>query len=221
MSNAEHAKVDTQSYGSHLTLQEGGPRWAAVASGILHPFTLPPVAFLLLYMSEADPATTAPVSVVLGLSVAIVFASALPLAAVVYLAHRGIIDSMDVTDRTKRLVPLLLVIVSYAVGFALLERVGAPVLVSGLMLAYGVSTLLVAFITLWWKISMHAVGVAGPVVALSFAFGWWVLPAFFLVAVIGIARVVLQRHTVAQVVAGGILGTVLTAGLLVLVAPGV
>jgi membrane-associated phospholipid phosphatase len=219
MSEAKDVKVDTHEYESHLTLSEDGPRWAAVASGILHPFTLPPIAFLLLYLAETDPATTTASAVVLGLSVAIIFASALPLSAVVYLARRGIIDTIDVTDRTKRLVPLLLVIVSYAVGFALLERIGAPDLVRGLMLAYGVNTLVVAAITLWWKISIHAVGVAGPLVAVTFALGWWVLPAFLLVAVIGVARVALQRHTPAQVLAGGLLGTVLTAAQLLLFAP--
>lgn len=192
------------------------PRWAVIVSGVLHPFTLPPIAFLLLYIAGMGTDTPAPDLTVAGLSVAILFASALPLAAVVYLARRGVVDSIDVSDRTKRAVPLALAILSYAAGFAILSRLGAPELARGLMLCYATNTLVVAIITLWWKISIHAVGTAGPIVAVTAAFGPWALPAFLLLPVISAARVSLQRHTIAQVVAGSLLGAALTAGQLAL-----
>ncbi|MFW5786019.1 MAG: phosphatidic acid phosphatase [bacterium] len=192
------------------------PKWAVIISGVLHPFTLPPIAFLLLYIAGIGTDTPTPDRTVAGISVAILFATALPLAAVVYLARRGVVDSIDVSDRTKRAVPLALAILSYAAGFAILSRIGAPELARGLMLCYATNTLVVAVITLWWKISIHAVGTAGPLVAVAAAFGPWVLPAFLLLPIISAARVSLQRHTVGQVVAGSLLGVVLTAGQLAL-----
>jgi membrane-associated phospholipid phosphatase len=48
-------------------------------------------------------------------------------------------------------------------------------------------------------------------VALTYSFGPWVLPFFVFVSLVGISRVVLNRHTVSQVIVGGLLGLVLTA----------
>ncbi len=196
-----------------------GPRWATLVSGMLHPFTIPPLVFLLLFLAATDPATAHAGQVALGLSVAILFASALPLGAVVYMARRGLIGSIDISDRTKRTVPLLLTVASYAVGFIVLLMLQAPELVLGLMLAYAVNTALVAVITLWWKISIHAVAVGGPLAALTVALGLWLLPAYLLLGLIGSARVALGRHTVAQVVLGGVLGLGATALQLTLLAP--
>jgi hypothetical protein len=196
-----------------------GPRWAMFASGILHPFTIPPIVFLLLYLAATDPTMADSGRLLVGLSVAIVFASALPLAAVVYMARRGMIESIDISDRTKRTVPLLLAVGSYAAGFVVLMLLGAPDLVRGLMLAYAVNTAVVAMITLWWKISIHAVGLAGPLAALTIGLGLWVLTAYVLLIILAVARVELRRHTPAQVVSGALLGLAATTVQLSLFVP--
>lgn len=189
------------------------PRWAGLVSGILHPFTLPPVAFLVLYLAAAAGGFSAtPGQLTAGLSVAILFASALPLVAMVILARLGVIDSVDVSDRTKRAVPLALSVLSYLIGLGLLVLIGAPLLVQGLMLAYALNTFVAGLITLGWKISVHAIGVATPLVVLTAAVGPAMLPVFALLALIGAARVALDRHSTLQVVAGTLLGILLTTG---------
>jgi membrane-associated phospholipid phosphatase len=65
-------------------------------------------------------------------------------------------------------------------------------------------------ITFWWKISLHASSVASAVTLLATLYGTVVLPAYLLVVAVGWSRVVLRRHTIAQVVAGTLLSIALT-----------
>lgn len=52
-------------------------------------------------------------------------------------------------------------VLSYAAGYILLTSMQASPIVIGLMFCYATNTLLVAFITHWWKVSIHATGIAG------------------------------------------------------------
>ena len=169
--------------------------------------TNPIPAFALLIGADHGLNST---SGILLLAIATMFASVIPIGHVLFLKHTRKIDSIDVDDRTKRLVPLAVGIGSYLLGFLLLLRFQAPVLVSGLMFCYAVNTLLVLIITRWWKISIHATGMGGPLVALSYQFGWVIAPFYILVVMVSAARIVLEKHTVAQVTAGALLGMGMT-----------
>jgi membrane-associated phospholipid phosphatase len=63
--------------------------------------------------------------------------------------------------------------------------------------------------TLWWKISIHASSLAGAATLLTALYGAMMLPAFLLLPLVGWSRVVLGRHTVAQVVVGSLVSIVL------------
>jgi membrane-associated phospholipid phosphatase len=63
-------------------------------------------------------------------------------------------------------------------------------------------------ITRWWKVSVHATVAGGAVAMVTFLYGPWLLTLALLVALVCWARVVVEDHTVAQVVAGAVLGPV-------------
>ena len=117
---------------------------------------------------------------------------------------------MDIPERTERNYPLLMVITSYAIGAVVLYLLNAPLITTILMFCYFSNTLAVFFINLYWKISIHAMGVTGPVVALIYVFG---LPgAIFalLIPMVMWSRVYLKEHTLSQVIMGTTLGFSLT-----------
>ncbi|MGZ4910707.1 MAG: PAP2 family protein [Halobacteriota archaeon] len=117
---------------------------------------------------------------------------------------------LDIPTRTDRNRPLLVASASYFLGTVVLVAVHAPLLTTVVMLGYCVGTLFLFFINLYWKISIHAMGIAGPTTVLIFVFGYWgVLFGLLLPPVIW-SRVYLKKHTVAQTIAGAILGFVLT-----------
>lgn len=68
--------------------------------------------------------------------------------------------------------------------------------------------LLALLVTAFWKISIHAVIVAGTVVILVLVLGLPLTALAPLVALTAWARVALGDHTPAQVMAGGALGAI-------------
>jgi membrane-associated phospholipid phosphatase len=86
---------------------------------------------------------------------------------------------------------------------------GAPSVVPTFALFSLVQIAVMAMITLVWQISMHAMSITSVVVAALTFFG--VLPALILlplIILVGAARLKLQRHTVAQVLAGVAVGAI-------------
>jgi membrane-associated phospholipid phosphatase len=175
---------------------------------IFNPLTNPLIAFLLLVMAQPS---LHPAQNLLWLLLSGLFSSGLILVYIAYLKQIKVIESTELIIREQRISPLTFAVLSYTIGYAALLLCGAPVLVKGLMFCYATNTLLVLLITRWWKISIHTTGIAGPLVALLFQFGPGMLPMFILIPLIGMARVTMQRHTPPQVIAGGLLGTLMTA----------
>lgn len=178
-----------------------------LVSNVFHPITNAGIAFFLLtFWGGGD-------SIVVNgfhFSVTLLFSMVIPFLYIFYLKKKGYLETVDITERAQRLNPFTFSIISYVSGFFILLGLQAPVHVQGLMFCYASNTLLVMLVTRWWKISVHTTGIAGPLVALTFAFGTVVYPFYLLVIVIGTARVYLKRHTVMQVLAGGTAGLLLT-----------
>jgi membrane-associated phospholipid phosphatase len=97
------------------------------------------------------------------------------------------------------------------VWFIALYLLSAPPLITWLMFSSLTTTLIVQLITRWWKVSIHATGISGTVTAWAFQFGAVVYPYFLLIPVVSVSRVVLHKHTTAQVIVGSLIGLLLTA----------
>ncbi len=178
-----------------------------LVSEIFNPLINPIVTFLVLAAVAPEQSLRA---IFLHWGVALVFSSALIFAYISYLKQIRVIESTELLIREQRISPLTFAILSYALGFGILTVMHAPWLMRGLMFCYATNTMLVLLITRRWKISIHTTGIAGPLVALSYQFGWGILPLYLLIPIVGISRVKLHRHTPLQVIAGGVLGVVMS-----------
>ena len=69
-------------------------------------------------------------------------------------------------------------------------------------------------ITFWWKISLHASTISGTVTLLTILYGLIVVPAYAIVILVCWSRIVLKRHTLAQVTTGALLSMGLTVGIM-------
>ena len=142
------------------------------------------------------------------------FAGILPVL-LVFLWIKGKKDNgkridIDIPERTDRNYPLLMVIISYLIGVIVLYEMHAPLITTILMFCYFSNTLIVFFINLYWKISIHAMGVAGPTTVLIYVFGPAGAIFALIIPVVMWSRVYLKRHTVFQVIMGTLLGFVAT-----------
>ena len=141
--------------------------------------------------------------------ISLVFASILPMAIILYWVKKLDTDS-DISNRQDRFTPLIVGIVSYFIGFLISLYLSADNFLTALLLCYCVNTGIVLLITLKWKISVHTTGLSGPVGALILLLG--PIGALFAVLypILIWSRVTLNKHTMAQAVAGGVQGFFLT-----------
>ena len=137
---------------------------------------------------------------------AALFTGIIPYLVALNAIRRGKISSRHIPERSERIRPMLWTGLSVLVGWAVLILAGAPdsVLAVQAAMVSGIVTALA--ITLVWKISMHCGVAASVVVVATLLFGWWVSPAWLVVAAIGWSRTHTRDHTTAQVVAGVIVG---------------
>ena len=138
------------------------------------------------------------------------FGAILPLSSTYYLVRKGIIPDIYASDRSSRTDPFLWAMVSYLTGVTILLWVNAPFVITALMACYFVNALIMLCITLYWKISIHAVGVMGPITALVFQLGAKITPLFLLMLPVAWARIELKAHNLKQVAAGAVLSSILT-----------
>ncbi len=151
------------------------------------------------------------------------FAAIVPLSTLLIWETRASTKfDLDIPTRTDRNQPLLFACASYLIGTAVLVAGHAPLLTTVVMFGYFAGTLFLFLINLYWKISIHTMGIAGPTTVLVFVFGYWGALLGLLLPPVIWSRVYLKKHTVAQAITGAILGFVLTAvalSLLLLLAP--
>jgi membrane-associated phospholipid phosphatase len=137
---------------------------------------------------------------------AAVFAGALPAVLLSYGVRRGLWSDRTVGARRPRLIVLGFIMGSVAAGLVVLVAAGAPRLLTGYLAFMLGSVAVLAAITFVWKISIHCAVASGSVAILAFTYGPLVLVGYVLVALLCWARVELGDHTVAQVIAGSVLG---------------
>lgn len=138
------------------------------------------------------------------------FGCFIPILGVVIMLKIGVIKDFYATERETRIIPFLWSIASYLIGIYALVLVEAPPAVTALMTCYFINGIVLLFITLKWKISIHASGVTSPVTALVYLLGNTMLPFFLLVLPVAWARLELKAHDRLQVTMGAILSSVLT-----------
>lgn len=138
-----------------------------------------------------------------------------PAVLVVILKRFGMVHDLGLNGQKERLIPYLICIICL-VGTALfMSHRGAPLWL--VMFFYGgaVAGAIEVIVNLWWKISVHAAGIAG-IVALTLhlllhefcvpsTFVWF-LVTVALAGLLGSARIWLGRHTLGQVLAGYVVG---------------
>ena len=149
---------------------------------------------------------------------AALFTAVLPTLFICYGVRSGRWNDRNVGARRPRLLVLAFITTSVAAGLILLVALGAPRLLTGYLAFMLASVAVLVAITAVWKISIHCAVASGSVALLALSFGPLVLAGYALVALLGWSRVAVQDHSVAQVVAGSVLGAAAAAAAYALLA---
>jgi hypothetical protein len=179
--------------------------WARLVSDIVSPPVVWTVLAFPLALAEAEGRSNAIAAATLyGFLVCWV-----PVMFVAWMVKRGHITDIHMKLRRQRILPFGVSITCSAGALWLLWVIKAGTL----LLLFGLATLLgllvMAAVTIFWQISIHAMSITSAVIVTAMVFGagaaLWLMP---LIPVVAAARLKLNRHTPMQLVAGGLVGAV-------------
>jgi len=132
----------------------------------------------------------------------------LPIIPIIHSAWRGHID-LDVSSRENRARFFAFSLLCYAMVYIIFSLAECLIL-AVLSAAYFTVTSGVMIATLKTKVSVHGAGVGGPGTALLIVYGWIAWPIIILWITVIWSRTVLNQHSLAQAVAGVMLGILIT-----------
>lgn len=189
------------------------PRWARAVSEILSPAHLVIVLPFAIGWRATWPEFT---GALWGL-IASLFCGAVPYAVILAGVRAGRLTDKHIVRRDQRMVPLALALASVLAGLAALLVFRATPAVVVLVLGMLGALVVIVPVTAFWKISLHTAVAAGAATALTVTFGPYAAAlAWPLTALVAAARVALRAHTTAQVIVGGLVGSLVPFGVYLL-----
>ncbi|WMN07079.1 PA-phosphatase [Marivirga arenosa] len=139
----------------------------------------------------------------------------IPLMGILLLKFTRNISNLNMEDKKERIFPFLFNAIFYgATTYLFWEKFRFPNLVTAILLSITLSIVILTVITIWWKISAHAIAIAGATgiyLALLLQsepsnFYYAVAACFLLCGLVGSARLQLAAHDSKQVWYGLLIG---------------
>ena len=198
----------------HIVADRTLIRTARVISAIFTPFSIPFLAFLILFLFSY--LRIMPIQyklIVLG--VVYCFTILMPTLTIFLFRKINGFSPEDLGERKRRFMPFLLTITSYVFCLVMMHRLNIPWYMTGIILAALIMMVICIVVNLKWKLSEHMAGVGaivGGLVSFSALFGynpvWWLCLFILIAGVLGTARIILQHHTLGEVLVSFAVGLI-------------
>lgn len=179
---------------------------AKFLSIVFEPFTVSLLALLLVINSLNLDFTEK----LFWFAAAVVLGGLPPVVVLLYEKKIGKIHDWFMTNRLERRDVLVAWFFGSALFLLFANYFSAPRLLMALSLTLLLLSLLITFATLFWKISVHMVGVSLFVLLLLLVFSANFLWLTILIPLVAWARMTLKAHTLTQVTVGSIVTIVIT-----------
>lgn len=198
----------------HIIADKNLIRTARVVSAIFTPFSIPFLAFLILFIFSYLRIMPLQYKLIV-LGVVYCFTILMPTLTIFIFRKINGFSPQDLTERKHRFVPFILTITSYVFCLLMMHRLNIPWYMTGIILASLIMMIICIVVNLRWKLSEHMAGsgaIIGGVVAFSALFGYnplnWLCLFILIAGVLGTARIILQHHTLGEVIGGFVVGLV-------------
>lgn len=203
-------------------------RTATFLSVVFHPLIITTYLFGLLFLlvPELVGVSALEIDGVISLTLLIFLNTFVAPAVIIYYFYRlGIVSSLHVESLRERRLPYLVCAIIYAIATYLfgwqLQPIGemAPQ-IAILLGSVTLSMIIIAAISLFWQISAHATGMGGAIgviasLLIRFDDQLLLLPLLLTIVISGFllsARLYLNAHTPAQIIAGLACGLLVSSG---------
>ena len=189
---------------------------ARIITILFHPLLMPTAGLLLLfnsgtYLEYLSYQQQKAIFIIYFTGTAI-----LPLTLIPIMMVQRMITSPAMERHDERFFPLMVTVLFYGFTWYMLSRLNVPGLVSVYAMMSTIAVLLVAMISLKWKISLHMTAqgaLAGALLAVAFRYGvnlhLYISLVFLSGGLAGWARLSLKAHSHEQIYAGYVAGLVL------------
>lgn len=195
-------------------------RAAKTISAIFTPFSIPFVAFAILFLFTYLNIMPMQYKLIV-LGIVFSFTIMMPVGVIYLFQSLNKFTPEEMTHRKQRFVPFILTIISYAFCLILMYRMNLPWFLTRIILTALLVMIVCVLFNLKWKLSEHMAGagaIIGGLVAFGAMFGynpvWWLCIFILATGALGTARIALGRHTLGEVLGGCLTG--LLCSLLVL-----
>lgn len=187
--------------------------FANIISIVLHPLIIPTISCIVIFNSEHY------ISVLdtgIKLSIYLIFfimTFLLPALFIPVLYYFKVISNIQMNEKKDRSFSLIVTGLMYVVSYYFMSRVAMPDILLKIVLATSVSIVISIFISFFYKISLHSLGIGGLVGFAVFLFTNYNIDMrlyliLFIIAsgIIGSARLYLNKHKVNQIFIGWLVG---------------
>lgn len=198
-------------------------RTAQILSDVFSPLLIPTYAYTI--MMWLTPLVVLPERTrLVTMAVIALLTAVLPTASILALRRLGRISDNAVSRLSERLLPFGLALACYLGAAWYLCSIHAPWWVGRFFIGAALAVTIAMLLTMKWKISAHATAIAGMtgmIIWLAFRHLLLLQPmivitvAIMLCGIVSSSRLILHRHTFAQVGAGFLLGLLCTVGVMI------
>lgn len=194
---------------------------ARVISSVLHPIFMPLLGMIVLYYSGlvsgfnpyliGEQKSFIPFLFLMQ----VIFTCMIPCVAIYTLLKMGKVSSLHLPHREERYLPFLITLTSYTIYSIICIQVfqdRIPPILIFFILGASLGVFLAFMINLFWKVSVHMIGIGGFVgMMLTSAFLFdsnlnWVYIGIISAGLVGFSRLEMNAHSIKQVGLGFILG---------------
>ena len=200
----------------HIIADKTLIRTAKVISAVFTPFSIPFLAFLVLFIFSYLRIMPLQYKLIV-LGVVYCFTILMPTLTIFIFRKINGFSPEELVERKKRYIPFILTITSYVFCLIMMHRLNIPWYMTGIIFASLIVMIICVIVNLKWKLSEHMAGagaIIGGLVAFSALFGYnpvgWLCIFILVAGVLGTARIILQHHTLGEVMGGFAVGLICT-----------
>ena len=198
----------------HIIADKTMLRVARITSIVFTPFSIPFLAFLVLFLFSY--LRIMPI-LYKGIVLGIVYCFTILTPTITIFLFRKIngFARQELSERKKRYVPILPTIISYVFCLLMMRKLNIPWYMTGIIFVSLVISIICILVNLKWKLSEHMAGMGGIIgglVSFSALFSYnpvvWLCLFILIAGILGSARIVLGHHTLGEVLSGFVVGLV-------------
>ena len=182
-----------------------------ILSYLFHPLLM--TTWFTLLLLYTNPFSFAGLSS--GVVIAVVFINTFMFPAISILLMRklGFIEDLEMPDHKQRIIPLVASIIFYVWAYLATRKINFPYMMGVFMMGVLVSLFASFVINVFYKVSLHMVGVSGALTAIMLLvfvspsdLSYYFLAMILLTGAVASARLYLGAHTMKEVYVGFLVG---------------